>query len=295
MSFFAAGAPFTGVVLICSWRLQVFEPDLGRDMKDDQSAFEEGGETQFCARFGAALRGSAQSEAPAQRGSCNGGSEIHGGCSKRLNGSSSLIVYARRVRPRNGFTVHAGISGVESFEGLREIDVADDVTVERQSDGTSDFSMSGVEVETDRNCLFDEEPDSGLVEVVMQEDFSRTVRGRQSREETKILAELDGLVDVVIREDDGQHETSPVHKIEEGQTSVSHAVEYEATPKVEGDANAETADVAIRNNLELKMSKMIVSKQELVTVSDLLDTGLLDGVTVVYMGGSKTVHNLCYK
>ncbi|XP_048142035.1 uncharacterized protein LOC115735048 isoform X2 [Rhodamnia argentea] len=257
----------------------------------DESAFEEG-ETQFCARFGQASRGSDQSEAGAQRGRCNGGSEVHSGGSKRLNGSSSLIVYARRVKPRNGFTVHAEISGMEIFEGLREMDVANDVTEEQPSDGTSDFSTSEVEVETDRTCFFDEEPDRGLVEIVVQEGVSSTVRGRQSREETKIVEELDGLVDVVIREDGCRHETSLVHKIEEGQTlvSVSHAVEYEATSKMEGDANGETADLTTRNNLESKMSKLW--NGELVTVSDLFDTGLLDGRTVVYVGGSNMVSGL---
>lgn len=285
--------PFTRVVLICFWRLQVSEPDFGRDMKDE-SAFVEG-ETQFCARFGQVSRGSDQSEARAQRGRCNGGPEVRSGGSKRLNGSSSLIVYARRVKQRNGFTVHAEISGVESFEGLREMEVANDVTEERPSDGTSDFSTSEVEVETDRTCFFDEEPDSGLVEIVVQEDVSCAVRVRQSREEMKIVGDLDGLVDVVIREDGGQHETSLVHKIEEGQTllNVSHAVEYEATSKVDGDANGETADITTRNNLESKMSKLW--NGELVTVSDLFDTGLLDGLTVVYVGGSNMVRSLCYE
>lgn len=250
----------------------------------------EGGEARFCGgRFG-------QSEARAQRGRCNGGSEAHGGGSKRLNGLSSLIVYARRVKPRNGFTVRAEISGAEGFDGLPEIGVANEAAEVRQSDGTSDLSLSEAEVETYRICFSDEEPDSGLVEVVVQEDFSRTIRGRQSLEETKILEELDGLVEVVIREDGGQDETALVHKIEEGQTlvGVSHAVEYEAISKVEGDANAKTAGIATRNNLESKMSKTFVWNRELVTVSDLFDTGLLDGVTVVYMGGCKTVRTLCY-
>ncbi|KAF8042710.1 hypothetical protein BT93_A1136 [Corymbia citriodora subsp. variegata] len=245
----------------------------------EESDFEVA-EARFCAGFG--------------QDRCDGGSEARSGGGKRLNGSSSLIVYARRVRPRNGFAVCADISGVESFEGLRETDAADDATEEPRSDGTSDFSVSEGEVETDRSCFLDEELDSGLVEVVVQEDFSRAVRGRQSLEEAKVLEELDGLVDVAVREDGGHHETALVQKMEEGQTpvSVSHAVEYETTLKVEADANAETAVIAARNDPEQKMSKPIVWKQDLATVTDLFDTGLLDGVTVVYMGGGNAVSRL---
>ncbi|KAK3445476.1 hypothetical protein EUGRSUZ_A01604 [Eucalyptus grandis] len=224
----------------------------------------EGGETtRFRARFGRDSSG--------------------GGGGKRLNGSSSLIVYARRVKPRNGFAVCAEASGA-----------ANGAIEERQSDVASDFSGSEAEVETDRSCFLDEELDGGLVEVVVREDFSRAVRGRRSREGTKMLGEIDGLVDVVILEDGGLHETSPVLKIEEGRTvaSASRAVECEGTSKVEADANAETTVRAARNNPESKMSKTIVWKQELATVTDLFDTGLLDGVTVVYMGGGNAVSGL---
>ena len=42
---------------------------------------------------------------------------------------------------------------------------------------------------------------------------------------------------------------------------------------------------APRNKMELKMSKKIVINRKPMTAKELLDTGFLDGVSVVYMGG----------
>ncbi|CAJ1890590.1 unnamed protein product [Sphenostylis stenocarpa] len=44
-----------------------------------------------------------------------------------------------------------------------------------------------------------------------------------------------------------------------------------------------------RNKLELKMSKKILVNRKSMTVKELFDTGFLDGVSVVYMGGIKKV------
>ncbi|KAK7245037.1 hypothetical protein RIF29_39867 [Crotalaria pallida] len=47
-----------------------------------------------------------------------------------------------------------------------------------------------------------------------------------------------------------------------------------------------------RNKMEMKMSKKIVVNRMPMTVKELLDTGLLDGVAVVYMGGIKKASGL---
>ncbi|XP_027352521.1 uncharacterized protein LOC113863222 isoform X2 [Abrus precatorius] len=47
-----------------------------------------------------------------------------------------------------------------------------------------------------------------------------------------------------------------------------------------------------RNKMELKMSKKIVVNRKPMTVKELFDTGLLDGVSVVYMGGIKKASGL---
>jgi hypothetical protein len=42
-----------------------------------------------------------------------------------------------------------------------------------------------------------------------------------------------------------------------------------------------------KKNLELKMSKKIALENVPMTVKELFETGLLEGVPVVYMGGKK--------
>ncbi|KAJ1376395.1 Zinc finger, PHD-type [Sesbania bispinosa] len=54
-------------------------------------------------------------------------------------------------------------------------------------------------------------------------------------------------------------------------------------------ANGKTDGGTRRSKLELKMSKKIVVNRKPMTVKELFDTGLLDGVSVVYMGGIKKV------
>ncbi|XP_044495262.1 uncharacterized protein LOC123218096 isoform X2 [Mangifera indica] len=56
----------------------------------------------------------------------------------------------------------------------------------------------------------------------------------------------------------------------------------EVEPIAEGSAFSSP-----KKNLELKMSKKIVLNKKPMTVTELFETGLLDGVTVVYMGGIK--------
>ncbi|KAL5743057.1 hypothetical protein ACOSP7_029789 [Xanthoceras sorbifolium] len=57
---------------------------------------------------------------------------------------------------------------------------------------------------------------------------------------------------------------------------------------IEVEAIAEgSALTSPRKNLELKMSKKIVLNKKPMTVTELFETGLLDGVSVVYMGGIK--------
>lgn len=56
----------------------------------------------------------------------------------------------------------------------------------------------------------------------------------------------------------------------------------EVEPIAEGSALSNP-----KKNMELKMSKKIVLNKKPMTVTELFETGLLDGVTVVYMGGIK--------
>lgn len=56
-------------------------------------------------------------------------------------------------------------------------------------------------------------------------------------------------------------------------------------PKVEEIECSEDDALVEKNNCELKMSHKIVLSKKPMTVKEVFDTGLLDGVSVVYMGG----------
>lgn len=68
----------------------------------------------------------------------------------------------------------------------------------------------------------------------------------------------------------------------------SEGFESEEMSWIEVEAIAEGSALASpRKNLELKMSKKITLTKKPMTVTELFETGLLEGVTVVYMGGIK--------
>ncbi|RYR53379.1 hypothetical protein Ahy_A06g028453 isoform G [Arachis hypogaea] len=60
---------------------------------------------------------------------------------------------------------------------------------------------------------------------------------------------------------------------------------------VSNDVGGEVSGIS-RNKLEMKMSKKIVVNKTPMTVKELFHTGLLDGVSVVYMGGIKKASGL---
>ena len=60
---------------------------------------------------------------------------------------------------------------------------------------------------------------------------------------------------------------------------------------VSNDDGGEVSGIS-RNKLEMKMSKKIVVNKTPMTVKELFHTGLLDGVSVVYMGGIKKASGL---
>lgn len=79
-------------------------------------------------------------------------------------------------------------------------------------------------------------------------------------------------------------------KVEPVEVLVTQAEDFgnEAMSLIEVEAIAEgSALTSPRKNLELKMSKKIALNKKPMTVTELFETGLLDGVSVVYMGGIK--------
>ena len=66
------------------------------------------------------------------------------------------------------------------------------------------------------------------------------------------------------------------------------AIDNEMVSKVNVEIIAEgSALTHSKRNLELKMSKKIALDNVPMTVKELFETGLLEGVPVVYMGGKK--------
>lgn len=70
------------------------------------------------------------------------------------------------------------------------------------------------------------------------------------------------------------------------QTENENAKSDDGKVKEESELSALTAP---RSKMELKMSKKIVINKKPMTVKELFDTGLLDGVPVVYVGAKKTL------
>jgi hypothetical protein len=65
----------------------------------------------------------------------------------------------------------------------------------------------------------------------------------------------------------------------------SEAAQIESNLNLDGEATGGvSASKTLKNKLELKMSKKIALNKKPITVKELFETGLLDGVTVVYMG-----------
>lgn len=72
--------------------------------------------------------------------------------------------------------------------------------------------------------------------------------------------------------------------------SPSEAVGNELMSKLDEDTTvAVSASATPKNKLELKMSKKIALNKKPTTVKELFDTGLVDGVPVIYMGGKKVL------
>lgn len=82
----------------------------------------------------------------------------------------------------------------------------------------------------------------------------------------------------------------PRVELVETETTTVSAAESELAPNVDGESNiaaVSSSSSTPKNKLELKMSKKIALNKKPTTVKELFDTGLVDGVPVVYMGGKK--------
>lgn len=148
-----------------------------------------------------------------------------------------------------------------------------------------------------------------LVEVLVEDDSNYDAEMPPVKEEADgnlrpPCAEESGAVEVPVLMANG------IHKVEElSEMAYRHFTRLALKPKVESvDVESlaspseltlmpnsdEDTTVAVsastpKNKLELKMSKKIALNKKPTTVKELFDTGLVDGVPVIYMGGKKVL------
>lgn len=148
-----------------------------------------------------------------------------------------------------------------------------------------------------------------LIEVVVEDDSNYDVEMPPVKEEADgnlgpPCAEESGAVEVPVLMANG------IHKVEElSEMASRHLTRLALKPKAESvDVESlaspseltlmpnsdEDSTVAVsastpKNKLELKMSKKIALNKKPTTVKELFDTGLVDGVPVIYMGGKKVL------
>lgn len=259
---------------------------------------------------------------------CNGQLESYDGGSgggKRRK-SSRLIVYNRRMKPRgcaqlNGFRCFGDAEGAVGEEGSigtatvdkREFDIYESEVKAAQSfgaepgevdedfrrvDGYLDCGVSSVKLERETD----------LVEVTVKEDCSGgIVKGQVLCAPRSSGDGFEGeLVDIVVRGgslgqgglviDIDDQKNYELYKME--RTFLSDAASISNNAKIEGAAVLDAALVMETDEssegkiLELKTLQKATVNKKLFTVRDLFETGLLDGVTVVYMGGPCKVYLL---
>ncbi|KAI4364239.1 hypothetical protein MLD38_020359 [Melastoma candidum] len=246
--------------------------------------------------------------------SCEGWS----GGGKRRKGGPRLIVYNRRMKPRgcaqlNGFRCFSDALGEAREEGstsmvkvdTRDFDIYGSGVKAEQRVGAKpgevdeDFKRDGSYLDCGVSDLkLDRE--RCLVEVIVKEDCSGVIA------EGPVLcsARLSGdgfegeLVDVVIQEgsleqgslvfDTEDRKIREPYKMEgtflSDEASISNNVKIDRTT-LDAVIAREVDESSVGKMVELKTSKKATVGKKLFTVRDLFETGLLDGVTVVYMGG----------
>lgn len=121
--------------------------------------------------------------------------------------------------------------------------------------------------------------ESELVEVVVEDDSKEGVKVKKELVSTEQSRSSEG----------GAVEVLVVMADQNGGSAVRRFTRSALKPKEEPQEEEEEPSVAgsPQNKLELKMSKKIALHKKPTTVKELFHTGLVDGVSVVYMGGKK--------
>ncbi|KAI4378706.1 hypothetical protein MLD38_016147 [Melastoma candidum] len=247
--------------------------------------------------------------------SCDGWS----GGGKRRKESSRLIVYNRRMKPRgcaqlNGFRCFSDAEGEAREEGSTSMVKVDKLDFDIYGSGVKAEQRVGAEPgEADEGLRRDGsyldcgvshlklDRERCLVEVTVKEDCScgiaeRPVLCSARRSGDDFVGEL---VDVVVQEgsleqgslvfDTEDRKIHESYKTEgnflSDEASISNNVKIDGTTVLDAAIVMGTDESPGGKMVELKTSKKATVGKKLFTVRDLFETGLLDGVVVVYMGG----------
>ncbi|KAF3441774.1 hypothetical protein FNV43_RR15689 [Rhamnella rubrinervis] len=209
--------------------------------------------------------------------------------SKRFKGTvvNGWIVYTRGRKSR--INVHNQVSENENVKSPRKSE----------------------EPKTDAKLCVEEVLQGELVEVVIEDESNCDLEMHTIKEEAEsrlppFSAEESGAVEVPVLIANGSLEEKELREVAfrrftrsalkpkvesvdvETLVSPSEAVGNELISKLDEDTTvAVSASATPKNKLELKMSKKIALNKKPTTVKELFDTGLVDGVPVIYMGGKK--------
>lgn len=226
--------------------------------------------------------------------------------SKRFKGAivNGLIVYTRARK--------SGINGLSEACGSRRLDEprydgsisaqgfeSDQLTeVEVRDEGSSSLeiprSRGGPESEPSWPLVEDHDIDGDLVEVVVREVSNCSLE--MSRHSSALDTSSEGGRDSQVRSSRGRRFTRSTLRpsSEPPEENGSETVPAEVVSDVEEEKLVEVSTLLSNNKLELKMSKKVVLDRKPTTVKELFDTGLVDGVTVIYMGSKKVAFDYYY-
>ncbi|RXH80827.1 hypothetical protein DVH24_004741 [Malus domestica] len=206
---------------------------------------------------------------------------------KRFKGAvvNGVIVYTRERRARikggNGVSEGAEINGRKGSEKPRIEETPSHQLVE---------------------CLVKDESNCNL-EIPRCRHEGGSERSGSSCEEHDMEADL---VEIVVKDEPNYHEgetdmkggalrrftrSALRPKFEPTVENASGSVPVEVISNIEGEDTVGVSMLTspLKNKLELKMSKKIVVDRKPTTVKELFDTGLVDGVQVIYMGSKKVI------
>ncbi|KAJ7976876.1 Zinc finger, FYVE/PHD-type [Quillaja saponaria] len=218
-----------------------------------------------------------------QMGACIQVSE-YSSC-KIVKGSvvNGFIVYTRVRKSRtdvyNRFSENEKVKRLKTSEEP-EIDAKLPVEEDRMEDEVENVMEDGLNGNSEK-LMSQEEPKC--------EPFSQSLAVEDGSEENSVVTFKSDEVKKEIPEKTLRRYVRSALKPKVGLTeSVSVALQNgSSSPKLDGKIASVNALSTPRNKLELKMSKKIVLTKKPMTVRELFDTGLLDGVPVIYMGGKK--------